>query len=107
MALLLDLSALGGAASGGCRPTGGDRRVVGEDADDTGAPFDLLVDPLQQVGAPDLAPVGLREVAEGQHVFPGLVHERGGIGEAFGQRGGQIIPAVEDIRSGFLGEHRA
>ena len=34
----------------------GDRRVVGEDADDAGAALDLLVDPLQQVGAPDLSP---------------------------------------------------
>ena len=77
----------------------GDRRVVGEDADDTGTPFDLHVDQLPQVGAPDLAPVGLREVAEGQHVFQALIHEPGGIGKAFRQRGGQIIPAVENIQA--------
>ena len=35
----------------------GDRGVDGEDADDEGTSFDLLVKPLQRVGAPDLAPV--------------------------------------------------
>ena len=30
---------------------------VGEDTDDVGAAFDLLVDPLQGVGGPDLLPV--------------------------------------------------
>ena len=47
----------------------GDGRVVGEDADDASAALllrrrlrlDLLVDPLEQVGAPDLAPVILGE----------------------------------------------
>jgi hypothetical protein len=51
----------------------GDRGVVGEDADHPGAALDLLIDPLEQVGAPDLAPVGRREVAERQHVLPGLL----------------------------------
>jgi hypothetical protein len=32
--------------------------------------FDLLVDPLQRVGAPDLAPMGMRDGGEG--VSPGL-----------------------------------
>ena len=40
----------------------GDRSVVGEDADHVRAPFDLLVEPLERVGAPDLAPVLLREM---------------------------------------------
>ena len=71
----------------------GDRGVVGEDSNDAGASFDFLVHPLQQVGAPDLAPVVLGEVAESQHVLFGLVHECGGLGEALGQRGRQIIPA--------------
>jgi hypothetical protein len=31
--------------------------VVGDDADDVGPPFDLLVDPLERVRGPDLAPV--------------------------------------------------
>lgn len=84
-----------------------DRGVVGKDADDTGAALDFFVDPLQQVCAPDLAPVVIGEVPESQHVLFGLVHERSGLGEAFRQRGRQIIPARLDLLSGFLGEHTA
>ena len=85
----------------------GDRRVVGEDAHNPGTALDFFIDPLQQVGAPDLFPVGLREVAERQHVLLGRVHERSGLGEALGQRGGQIVPAGLDLRCGFLGKHAA
>ncbi len=81
-------------AGGGC--------VVGEYTIDTGTAFDLLVQALQQVGAPDLAPVGRREVAECQHVLLGLQHEFGGPGEALGQRGGQVIPAALDLAGIFL-----
>ena len=35
-----------------------DGGLVGEDAHDVGAPLDLLVDPLERVRRPDLAPVG-------------------------------------------------
>ena len=49
----------------------GDGCVVGKDADDAGPPFDLLVEAFQQVGAPDLAPVLVREAMEGQHVVRG------------------------------------
>ena len=63
-----------------------DPGVVGKDADDTGAALDFFIDPLQQVGAPDLFPVVL--------------------GEALGQRGGQIVPARRDLRCGFLDEQR-
>jgi hypothetical protein len=69
--------------------------------------FDLLVHPLQQVGAPDLSPVVLGEVAERQYVFLGPVHERSGLGEALRQRGGQIIPACLNLRGALLGEHAA
>jgi hypothetical protein len=51
--------------------------------------------------------VGLREVTERQHVLPRLVHQRGGLGKAIGQRSGQIVPAWRDLLSGFLGEHAA
>ena len=42
----------------------GDGGVIREDADDTGAAFDLFVDALQQAGASHLAPVGQKEVVE-------------------------------------------
>ena len=90
-----------------CPHQAGDGCVVGKDADDAGAALDLLVEALQQVGAPDLAPVGLREVAEGQDVLLGLQHELGGPGETLGQRGGQVIPAAFDLAGVFLGKHRA
>jgi hypothetical protein len=67
----------------------GDRGGVGETTHDPGTVLDLLVDAFRQVGAPNLFPVGLREVAEGQHSFL----ERNGLWEALRQRGGQIIPA--------------
>src|SRR5215208_4949218 len=40
------------------------RAVVGEDADDVGAPPDLLVEALERVGASELAPVCGRERVE-------------------------------------------
>ncbi len=52
-----------------------DRGVVGEDADDAGAAFDLLVEALQRVGASDLAPVLRWEHPEGQDALPGLLHQ--------------------------------
>ncbi len=48
-----------------------------------------------------------REVADRQDIFLDLIHERSSLGEALRQRGGQIIPAALDLRSGFLGENVA
>ena len=67
-----------------------DRSVVGKDANHKGAPLDLFVDALEQVGAPDLLPVLRREVAEGQHVLAGLEHELCCPGKAFGQGADQV-----------------
>ena len=84
-----------------------DRSVVGKDADHTGAPLDLFVDALEQVGALDLLPVLRREVAEGQHVLAGLEHELCCPGKAFGQGAGQVIPAGFDLSCLLLSEYRA
>ena len=43
-----------------------DGGVVGEDADDAGAVFDLAVDPFDRVGRPDLGPVLPGEGGEGE-----------------------------------------
>ena len=43
---------------------------VGEDPDDAGSALDLLVDPLERVGGPDLRPVRARERGEGQRPRP-------------------------------------
>jgi hypothetical protein len=42
----------------------GDGGLVGEDAHDVGAALELLVEPLQWVRRPDLAPVSNREAAK-------------------------------------------
>jgi hypothetical protein len=81
--------------------------IVGEDPDDAGAALDFLVDPLEQVGAPDLSPVLIREVPEGEHVFPGFQYQLCCFGEALGQGAGQVIPAGLDLSGLLLGEHRA
>ena len=53
----------------------GDRGVVGEDSNDAGASFDFLVHPLQQVGAPDLAPVLLGALVNPGHVLQQVAGE--------------------------------
>ena len=55
-----------------CPHQPGDGGVIRKDAHEPGTAFDFFIDPLQQVGALDLAPVVLGEVAEGQHV-PGPI----------------------------------
>ena len=81
---------------------------------DAGAAFDLCaakrasrcdVEPLEQVGAPQLAPVAGREVAKGQHVFPGLGHELSRPGELAGQHGGHLIPLLLKGAAVVLCEH--
>jgi hypothetical protein len=84
----------------------GDRAVVGEDADDVGASLDLLVQALQRVGAPDLAPVLLREVQERQHVVTGGLHDRQASGELLAQHLGNPLPVGAHLIEGLDQEHR-
>src|SRR5579883_3494391 len=49
-----------------------DGRAVGEDADDVGAPADLLVEALLRVVAPDLAPMLAGEGGEGEEIRTGF-----------------------------------
>src|SRR3712207_9438309 len=66
-------------------------RGVGKDADDVGAPLDLLVQPLQRIGRPDLLPVADREGGEGQQVISGVAqHGLNGGGTTGGQAGGDV-----------------
>jgi len=51
------------------------RGVVGEDADDVGAPADLAVDALQRVGAPELGPVLARQRVEAEQVGFGVFEQ--------------------------------
>ena len=58
-----------------------DQRVaVGEDADDVGAPPDLLVEPFLGVVRPDLAPDLLGERGERQQVSTGVFEMIGDLG---------------------------
>jgi hypothetical protein len=60
--------------------------AVGEDADDVGAPPDLLVEPLPGVVGPDLAPDLFGERGERQQVRPGGFEVVGDLGELVGER---------------------
>lgn len=69
------------------------------------ATVDFLFNGLEEVGAPDLSPVLVRQVAEGKHVISVFDYLPFGPGQAFGQRAGQVIPAGLDFNSLLLGEH--
>ena len=55
--------------------------VVGEDADDVGAPADLAVEALERVRGAQLAPVRGRERVEGQEVGLGVFEHRRDLAE--------------------------
>src|SRR5947208_633091 len=65
-----------------CPDQAGDGGAVGEDADDVGAAADLLVEPLERVGRPDLPPDGFGVGREAEQVGLGLVQQLCGCGEA-------------------------
>src|SRR5215211_6374847 len=84
-----------------------DGGFVREDADDAGSAFDLLVDPLQGVGRPDLRPVRPGEGGEGQHFGFRVVHQRLDLGEGYGELVADGVPGSGDGLGGGLGEDRA
>ena len=84
-----------------------DGGAVGEDADDVGAAADLLVEPLERVVLPDLAPVLLGKAGEGEQVGGGLVEQLGRGGEALLELGDDAGVLLEDRVGVGLGEDRA
>ena len=82
-------------------------RIVREDADHLGAPLDLFVDALQQVGAPQLAPVAGWEVAERQDVLAGRGHQFGRPVGTWRRAWRSPGPTAPPRRCGSAGEHRA
>jgi len=80
---------------------------LGKMPTDSGAALDLLVEALQQVHAPDLAPVGLKEAAGRELVLLGIQNKLGSPGKTLRQRGGQVITAAFNLAGVFLGKHRA
>ena len=83
-----------------------DRSVVGEDADHVGASFDLLIEALEGVGAPHLAPVLLGKVEEGQHVVSGGVHHGHGCWELLAEHLGDPLSVATHLIRGLDDEHR-
>src|SRR4051812_35027938 len=57
------------------RPAGAGLRGW-KDADDVGAALDLLVQPFQRIGRPDLLPVACGEAGEREQVVGGLAQHR-------------------------------
>ena len=84
----------------------GDRSVVGEDADHVRAAFDCFVEPLERIGAPDLAPVLLREVQECQHVVSGGLHHGHSCRELRAQHLGDPLPVGMHLVESLDHEHR-
>lgn len=83
-----------------------DRSVVGEDADHVGAAFDLLIEPLERVGAPHLAPVLLREAQECQYLVTGGLHHRHGRRELLAEHLGDPLPVGAHLIRPLDHEHR-
>ena len=67
---------------------------------------DLLVQALERVGAPDLAPVLLREVQERQHVVSRGLHHRHGGGELLAQHLRDPLPVGAHLIRRLDHEHR-
>jgi len=67
---------------------------------------DLLVEPLERVGAPDLAPVLLGEVQERQRVVSGGIHDWHSGGELLAQYLGDPLPVRAHLIRGLDQEYR-
>ena len=76
-----------------------DGGLVGEDADDLGAPLDLAVEALQGIGAVELLSVRDGEGHVGQDVGLGLVEQGGELG----QLGPQLIGDLAPLSPGGVG----
>ena len=91
----------GAGSSSGTSPAGGPapvrqhrgrsyRPLVGEDADNVGAAFDLLVQPLDRIGRMELRPVLAGEVHVRQHVCLAVVDESAELGPFLPQLVGDV-----------------
>ena len=78
--------------------------VVGEDADDLGAPFDLAVEPLESVGGMNFGPVVGGETHVREHVVFGLIRERGELGQLGLELVGDFAPLGLRGHCAVLGE---
>jgi hypothetical protein len=74
------------------------------DAHDPGAALDLLVDPLERVDGPDLAPVLARERGEGKDLDLRVVHQRTELEAPGGELVAGLVPRCVDVVGARLGE---
>jgi hypothetical protein len=73
------------------------RAVVGKDADDVGAPADLLVEALERVGAPELGPVRRREGVKGEDVLLRLAEHRRHLRQPLFERGDRLAQPLASL----------
>jgi hypothetical protein len=71
---------------------------VREHADDAGAALDLLVQPLERVGGPDLLAVPDMEGGEGGDVISGIPQDSLNLGELAAQDAGDGVELLGDMR---------
>jgi len=81
--------------------------LIGEDADDIGAAFDLFVQALDRVGRVDLHPVLRGEVHVGQHVSLAVVDERAELGPLVAELVGDVAHRLGGVLVVQLGKRLA
>lgn len=80
--------------------------IVGEDADNLGAPLDLAVETLDRVGRMKLGPMLFGKGHVGEHILFGTIHQRGEFRHLRPDLVGDIAPlGARSLRS-ILGEGR-
>jgi hypothetical protein len=77
---------------------------LGEDVGDVGAALDLLVQPLERAGAPDLLPVPGRERGERGHIAGGVQEHRFDLGELPAGHARDDLQLLADLGRAGLGE---
>jgi hypothetical protein len=80
---------------------------VGKDADHVGAAFDLFVETLQRIGAPDLLPVQDREIGEGGDVVGGRAQHGFDLGQLAAEHVRDGVELLTDMLGAGLGENGA
>ena len=89
-----------------CADEADDGAIVGEDADDLGAPLDLAIESLDGIGAVKLGPVLPGKGHIGEHVFFSGVHELGELRHFLPDLVGDVAPLSACGLRRILGEGR-
>ena len=81
-----------------------DRRFVGKDAHNTTPTLQFLVEPLERIGRPDLAPVLGGEGGEGQYFLLRFPHQSRALCEPVLQGGCHLVPLGVHVGARHLSE---